>query len=51
MDSSPLTRKFADGHEPVIQGQGCFTKCGLLLLLLLLLFLFLCASRELVHLA
>ena len=29
MDGSPLTRKFANGRQMAIQGQGCFIKCGL----------------------
>ena len=28
-DGSPLTHKVAYGCQMVIQGQGCFTKCGL----------------------
>ena len=28
-DSGPLTCKFANGCQVVIQGQGCFTKHGL----------------------
>ena len=30
MDSSPLTRKFANGRQALIQGPGHFTKYGLL---------------------
>ena len=29
MDGLPLTRKFANGCQEVIQGQGHFTKCDL----------------------